>query len=70
MFSAQDIEKIESFSRGFKFFGLDLLATPQSSSFESMMWLIPAICLVTSLLMQLVTTKCSRTRRLSSSRAA
>ena len=51
MFSAQDIEKIESFSYGFKFLGLDLLATPQNSNFESMMWLIPAVCLVTSLLM-------------------
>ena len=40
-----------------RFLGLDLLATPQASSFASMMWLIPAICLVTSLLMQLVTTK-------------
>ncbi len=57
MFSAEDVDKIESFSHGFKFLGLDLLATPQSSSFSSMMWLIPAICLVTSLLMQLVTTK-------------
>ncbi len=57
MFSAGDVDKIESFSHGFKFLGLDLLATPQASSFASMMWLIPAICLVTSLLMQLVTTK-------------
>ncbi len=57
MFSAEDVDKIESFSHGFKFLGLDLLATPQASSFASMMWLIPAICLVTSLLMQLVTTK-------------
>ena len=30
---ADDISKIESFSHGFKFLGLDLLATPASSSF-------------------------------------
>ena len=57
MFSADDVAKIESFSRGFTFLGLDLLATPQSSSFQSMMWIIPALCLVTSLLMQLLMTK-------------
>lgn len=57
MFSADDVAKIESFSHGFTLFGLDLLATPQSSAFASMMWLIPALCLVTSLLMQFLMTK-------------
>ena len=47
MFSAEDIEKIEFFSKGFKFLGLDLLATPNASSFASMMWIIPVLALVT-----------------------
>lgn len=55
MFTPEDMEKIESFSRGFQFLGLDLLATPQSSSFSSMMWLIPVLCLVTSVGMQIYT---------------
>lgn len=47
MFSAEDLAKIESFSHGFKFAGLDLLASPNTSSFASMMWLIPVLALVT-----------------------
>ena len=46
MFSAADIEKIEFFGKGFKFLGLDLLATPSASSFASMMWLIPVLALI------------------------
>lgn len=45
MFSAEDAEKIEFFSRGFKCLGLDLLASPQGSSFASMLWVIPVIAL-------------------------
>ena len=33
--------------QGFKFAGLDLLASPNTSSFASMMWLIPVLALVT-----------------------
>ena len=47
MFSAEDVNKIESFSKGFTFFGLDLLASPNASSFVSMMWIIPVLALVT-----------------------
>ena len=46
VFSAEDIEKIEFFGRGFKTFGLDLLASPNASTFASMMWLIPVLALV------------------------
>lgn len=45
MFSAEDIEKIEFFSEGFRTLGLDLLATPNASSFASMMWIIPVLAL-------------------------
>lgn len=47
MFSAEDMEKIEFFGKGFKCFGLDLLASPNASSFASMMWIIPVLALVT-----------------------
>ena len=64
MFSAEDVDKIESFSHGFKFLGLDLLATPQGYGIDIYAAGIDAQvangipnCLVTSLLMQLVTTK-------------
>lgn len=49
MFSESEISKVSEFSQGFNFLGLDLLATPNSSSFQSMLWLIPVLCLLTSL---------------------
>ena len=47
MFSADDVQKIEFFGKGFKCFGLDLLAYPNTSSFASMLWIIPVLALVT-----------------------
>ncbi len=46
MFTPEDMEKIEFFQKGFHFLGLDLLATPNASSFLSMMWLIPVLSLL------------------------
>lgn len=46
MFSSEDIAKIEDFSKGFKFLGLDLLATPQGSAFTTFLWLIPVLSLL------------------------
>ena len=46
MFSPEDIEKIEFFSRGFKFLGLDLLASPKGAGFASMLWIIPVLALL------------------------
>ena len=37
----------EFFGKGFKCFGLDLLASPNTSSFASMLWIIPVLALVT-----------------------
>lgn len=48
MFSADDVQKIEFFGKGFKCFGLDLLASPNTSSFASMLWIIPVLALVTT----------------------
>lgn len=47
MFSADDVQKIEFFGKGFNCFGLDLLASPNTSSFASMLWIIPVLALVT-----------------------
>lgn len=48
MFSQNDLERIEFFSRGFKFMGLDMLASPQESSFWTFLWMIPVLSLVLS----------------------
>ncbi len=58
MFSAAELAKIESFSHGFQFMGLNLLDTPSDGAnifgtlFRSNLWVIPVLCLVTSLLTQ------------------
>ena len=46
MFTPEDLEKIESFTKGFHFLGWDLLATPNTAGFASMLWLIPALSFV------------------------
>ena len=55
MFSAQDLAKMEDFSKGFKFLGLDLLSTPQGSAFSTMLWLIPVLSFVSSFAFQIYT---------------
>ncbi len=57
MFSANDIGKIEFFSKGFRFLGLDLLASPQGSGFMTFLWIIPVLSLVFSFGTQFYTTK-------------
>lgn len=63
MFSGNELAKIELFSHGFNFLGLDLLNTPCQSSnifgtlFSSNLWLIPIGCLVSSLVTQYFTMK-------------
>lgn len=48
MFTPEDLDKIGSFASGFKFLGLDLLATPQGSAFTTFLWVIPALSLISS----------------------
>lgn len=48
MFSPSEIADISEFSHGFNFLGLDLLATPSASPFSSMLWIIPALCFLSS----------------------
>ena len=59
MFSPDDVTKIESFTGGFKFLGLDLLNTPQTASFGEMLWLIPVLCLLSSWFMTFYMNKTS-----------
>lgn len=48
MFSPADLDKIEFFSKGFHFAGLDLLATPKGADLLSFLWIIPVLSLVSS----------------------
>ena len=48
LFNSNESEMINEFRQGFNFLGLDLLATPSQSSFQSLLWLIPVLCFVTS----------------------
>lgn len=63
MFSAGELAKIESFSHGFRFLGWNLIDTPSDSAnifgtiFNSNLWLIPVLCLVTSWISQYFMTK-------------
>lgn len=57
MFSPAELDKIEFFSHGFKFLGLDMLASPQESGFLSFLWLIPVLSLVFSFGFQFYSSK-------------
>lgn len=63
MFSASETARLESFSHGFMFCGLNLLDTPCDASnifgtlFRSNLWVIPILCLITYLLTQYFTMK-------------
>lgn len=63
MFSAPEISRIELFSHGFQFMGLNLLDVPADAGnifgtlFRSNLWIIPVLSLVTSMLMQYFMTK-------------
>ncbi len=63
MFSGPELSRIELFSHGFKFLGLDLLNTPCNGShifatlFSSNLWIIPVACLVSSIATQYFTMK-------------
>ena len=62
LFNSAETEKIDEFSKGFNFLGLDLLATPSECSFQSMMWLIPVLCFVTSVASMFIIQKMNGTK--------
>lgn len=66
MFTGDELSKIQSLSSGFNFLGLNLLGTPTDSAavnffqkfvsmFQSNLWLIPVLCLVSSIVTQIIT---------------
>lgn len=63
MFSAGELARLESFSHGFRFLGLNLLDTPCDPSnifgtlFQTNLWTIPVLCLVSSIITQYFTMK-------------
>ncbi len=59
IFTAEEVAKIENFSEGFHFLGMDMLAIPQNSPFSSMLWIIPVLCLVSYFAVQWISQKMS-----------
>lgn len=63
MFNGDEMGRLQSFSGGFKFLGLNLLDTPCDPAnifgtlFRSNLWIIPVLCLVTYILTQYFTFK-------------
>ncbi|MFU0832029.1 MAG: Membrane protein insertase YidC [Oscillospiraceae bacterium] len=63
MFSADELSKIQSFSNGFSFLGLNLLDTPSDAGnifgtlFQTNLWVIPVLCFVSSVVTQFFTMK-------------
>lgn len=63
MFSGDELSKIQSFSHGFSFLGLNLLDTPSDAGnifgtlFRTNLWIIPVLCFVSSAVTQFFTMK-------------
>ena len=62
LFSDSEASRINEFANGFNFLGWDLLGTPNGSSFASMLWMIPVLCFVTSVLSMIVMQKMNGTQ--------
>ncbi len=50
MFSSDEIADIEEFSSGFDFMGINLLNRPSTAQFSEMLWVIPVLCFLSSVL--------------------
>ncbi|MBR0423134.1 MAG: membrane protein insertase YidC [Clostridia bacterium] len=57
MFNEEELADIEEYSSGFNFCGINLLNNPNESDFKDMLWIIPALSLVLSILMSLLQLK-------------
>ncbi len=63
MFNGDEMARLQSFSHGFMFFGLNLLDTPCDAAnifgtlFRSNLWIIPILCLISYILTQYFTMK-------------
>lgn len=61
MFNEEELADIEEYSSGFDLFGINLLKKPSECGFSDMLWLIPAVYFVTSILMAYFMQKVSGT---------
>ncbi len=50
MFNREEIADIEEFSSGFNFMGINLLNRPNAAQFSEMLWVIPLLCFLSSIL--------------------
>ena len=57
MFSQEEFNDIEEYSHGFNFFGINLLSRPNNSKFTEFVWIIPMLCLLSSILTIYITQK-------------
>ncbi|MBQ3092880.1 MAG: membrane protein insertase YidC [Clostridia bacterium] len=62
MFTQEEFDDIEEYSHGFNFFGINLLSRPNNSKFTEFVWIIPVLCLLSSILTIYVTQKSSGTQ--------
>ena len=59
VFNEDEFADIEEYSHGFNFFGINLLSNPKTSNFSEMLWIIPLLCLLSSVLGIYITQKLS-----------
>lgn len=57
MFSEEQANTMKKYSESFNLFGMNLLDVPKSSSFESMLWLVPVLSFIASIFMSFVMQK-------------
>ena len=57
MFTAGDVEKITTFSKGFNFLGLDLLQSPEFGNWTNPLWILPVLYFIVSVFSQIYITR-------------
>lgn len=57
MFSSDELADLEEYSSGFNFMGINLLNRPAGSVFNEMLWLIPVLCFLSSILTVFISQK-------------
>lgn len=59
MFNEEELADIEEYSSGFDLMGMNLLKKPNDCAFSEMLWTIPLVCFVSSILMMYISQKMS-----------
>ncbi len=57
MFNSDELADIEEFSSGFDFVGINLLNKPNAAEFSEMLWVIPVLCFLSSILSHYISQK-------------